>query len=132
MDTDDEIWAECQRCGTELKQSDKQCPKCGCTKKDFKRTIQAVVTTEATIGKEHVARWSSKTYAILFGILAVILFLLYLVYEILPLLPWLKVVVVVVLLMVLVIIGYWQRYNLLMFIRWLDGKLTARKRTGGK
>ena len=132
MDTGEEIWAKCQRCGTELKQGDKECPKCGFTKKHFIRTSQVVVELKATVGKEHVARWSSKTYAILFGILAVILFLLYLVYEVLPLAPWLNVVVVVVLLMVLVVIGYWQRYVLLMFIRWLDRKLTARKTTGIK
>ena len=28
-----EIWARCADCGTELKQGDKQCPKCGSTRK---------------------------------------------------------------------------------------------------
>lgn len=28
-----EVWARCRDCGTELKQGDKQCPKCGSTRK---------------------------------------------------------------------------------------------------
>lgn len=30
-----EVWARCGDCETELKQSDKQCPKCGSTKKAY-------------------------------------------------------------------------------------------------
>ena len=132
MGTDEEIWAKCQRCGTELKQGDRECPECGFTKKDYRRGIQVGVGLKVTVGEEHVAGWSSKTYAILFGMLAVILFLLYLVYEVLPLSPWLNAVIVVVLLMGLAAIGYWQRYVVLMFIRWLDSRLTARKTVGIK
>jgi len=32
-----EVWAKCQQCGTELKQGDKVCPKCGSTKKTSDR-----------------------------------------------------------------------------------------------
>ncbi len=32
-----EIWATCGDCGAELKQSDKQCPKCGSTKKAYEK-----------------------------------------------------------------------------------------------
>jgi predicted amidophosphoribosyltransferase len=32
-----EIWAMCGECGTELKESDKLCPRCGSTKKAYKR-----------------------------------------------------------------------------------------------
>ena len=32
-----EVWAKRQQCGTELKQSDEQCPVCGSTKKVYKR-----------------------------------------------------------------------------------------------
>jgi len=28
-----EVWAKCRQCGTELKQSDQNCPKCGSTQK---------------------------------------------------------------------------------------------------
>ena len=124
----DEICEKCPQCGTELKQGDKMCPECGfTTKMHVDKTATALLGLKATAGKEHVAPWSSKSYAILFGILAVILFLSYLVYEVLPLPSGLKVAVVVVFLIVLAGIGYWQRYVLLMFIRWLDRKLTARK-----
>jgi hypothetical protein len=36
-----EVWARCGDCGTELKQSDKQCPKCGSTKKAFLVEVSA-------------------------------------------------------------------------------------------
>jgi len=32
-----EVWATCGDCGAELKQSDKQCPKCGSTKKAYQK-----------------------------------------------------------------------------------------------
>jgi len=123
----DEVWAKCQQCGTELQQGDETCPKCGFSKKHVERTGHAVVGLKASAGKEHVAPWSSKSYAILFGMLAVILFLLYLAYDLLPLSSGLKVAVVIVSLVVSGVISYWQRYAVLMFIRWLDHKLTARK-----
>lgn len=132
MDTGKEIWAKCQQCGTELKQGDKVCPKCGSTKKDVERTGHAVVGLKASAKKEHVAPWSSKSYAILFGILAIILFLLYLAYELLPLSSGPKVTVVIIVLVVLGVISYWQRYAVLMFIRWLDRKFTARKASRNK
>jgi len=124
----DEVCEKCPQCGTELKQGDKVCPKCGfTTKMHVDKTATALLGLKATAGKEHMAPWSSKSYAILFGIISVVLFLLYLAYELLPLSSGLKVTVVIVSLVVLGVIGYWKRYAILMFIRWLDHKLTARK-----
>ena len=123
----DEVCEKCPQCGTELKQGDKVCPKCGPTKKHVVRTGHAVLGLKAIGGEEHAAVWSSKSYAILFGIISVVLFLLYLAYELLPLSSGLKVTVVIVSLVVLGVISYWKRYAILMFIRWLDHKLTARK-----
>jgi hypothetical protein len=124
----DEVWEKCPQCGAELKQGDKMCPECGfTTKMHLDKTAVALLGLKATAGKEHVAPWSSKSYAILFGIISVVLFLLYLAYELLPLSSGLKVTVVIISLVVLGVIGCWQRYTLLMFIRWLDHKLTARK-----
>lgn len=65
-----EVWARCGDCGTVLKQSDKQCPKCGSTKKAFERKAFTaiglkVVETKAKqkrIGfnkfmKQMISRW---------------------------------------------------------------------------
>ena len=48
-----EVWTRCGECGTELKPSDKQCPKCGSTKKAYDRKasvkiVVKVVETRAT------------------------------------------------------------------------------------
>ena len=124
----DEVCEKCPQCGTELKQGDKMCPECGfTTKMHLDRKAVALLGLKAIGGKEHAAVWSSKSYAILFGIISVVLFLLYLAYELLPLSSGLKVTVVIVSLVVLGVISYWKRYAILMFIRWLDHKLTAKK-----
>ena len=34
-----EVWATCRDCGTELKQDDKQCPKCGSTRKSHDLSV---------------------------------------------------------------------------------------------
>lgn len=39
----DEVWAKCQQCGTELKQGDKVCPKCGSTKKASDREASVAI-----------------------------------------------------------------------------------------
>jgi predicted amidophosphoribosyltransferase len=38
-----EVWARCGQCGEELKQSDNHCPKCGSTKKAYKRECVASI-----------------------------------------------------------------------------------------
>ena len=35
----DEVRVKCERCGAELRESDKECPKCGSTKKMFAKTV---------------------------------------------------------------------------------------------
>lgn len=65
-----EVWARCGECGTELKPSDKQCPKCGSTKKAYEREARVtvgikVVETRATqkrkgyryFMKQMISRW---------------------------------------------------------------------------
>lgn len=42
MDSD-EVWPKCQQCGTELKEGDKVCPKCGSTKKVFDRKASVAI-----------------------------------------------------------------------------------------
>lgn len=65
-----EVWARCGDCGTVLKQSNKQCPKCGSTKKAYERKahvgigVKAVETrvTHKRVGfhkflKQMISRW---------------------------------------------------------------------------
>jgi RNA polymerase subunit RPABC4/transcription elongation factor Spt4 len=39
----DQTWAKCGQCGAELKQSDKQCPECGSTRKSYERKALVIV-----------------------------------------------------------------------------------------
>jgi predicted amidophosphoribosyltransferase len=60
-----EVWATCIDCGAELEQSDKQCPKCGSTKKSYKREFHAtigikVVETRATQKRKGYHRFLKK------------------------------------------------------------------------
>lgn len=132
----EEDWRECKQCGTKLKKSDKVCPKCGSTNVKNAHSRKAFVAIGLDIPEakaEHEAHWSSKSYTILAGILAIILSLLSVaVCELLPLAPWLKIAILFIVLLTLALIIYWQRYHVLMFTRWLDRKFTASKRYGDK
>jgi len=110
--------------GSELKERDEVCPKHSSTEK---KTVGGVVKMKGTLEAKVTAHWNSKSYAILFGILAVILFFLYLAYDLLPLSSGLKIAVISVVLLVLILVIYWKRYSVLMFTRWLDRKFTAKK-----
>jgi hypothetical protein len=46
--SNDEVWARCGDCGEELKQGEKQCPKCGSTKKAYRVEFSVGLTIEAT------------------------------------------------------------------------------------
>lgn len=124
----DEIRVKCGQCGAELKESDKECLECGSTKKVFIETLEQRIHLKVTGSYEHVAPWDSKSYAILCVIVTIILFFLYLAYQLLPLSSGLRIVVLIIVLLVLGSITYRQRYLVLMFIRWLDTRFTARKR----
>lgn len=128
----DEVWAKCQRCGAELKESDKLCPKCGSSKKKFARTLSGTVRPTGSLTREHVACWSGKSIGILALILAVLLFTVEGACELLQLSPVLKVVVRSLVVLALLFIIFWQRYRVFMFTRWLDRKFIARKTYGDK
>ena len=55
-----EVWARCGDCGVELKQSDKQCPTCGSTKKAYKReastSIGLVCSTKSVHRRKGIKR----------------------------------------------------------------------------
>ncbi|OGN97216.1 MAG: hypothetical protein A2Z77_06520 [Chloroflexi bacterium RBG_13_51_36] len=120
------ISRKCEQCGVELKESDKKCPNCG---SNSMYAVQAggTLPTQGSLNREHVAPWTSKDWAILSVILAIILFLLYLAYELLPLSSELKIAISIVIVLALAFAIYWQSYHVRMFIRWLDRKFTARK-----
>jgi len=128
----DEAWAKCQQCGTELKQGDKVCPKCGSTKKHFERTCHAVLTLKTTAQHEHEAHWSSKSWTILGTMMAILALLLAL------LSPWpsfvIRIAIAITILVVALLVGFnnRMRYSLLMLLRQLDHKFTARKKYGDK
>ena len=127
-----EVWAKCQQCGTELKQGDKVCPKCGSTNKHVERTGHAVVGLKASGKVEHEAHWSSKSWTILGIIMAILAFLLAL------LLPSpsfvIRIAIAITILIVVLVLRFNNRikYSFLMFLRQLDHKFTARKTYGGK
>jgi|WetSurMetagenome_2_1015567.scaffolds.fasta_scaffold526877_1 hypothetical protein len=52
--TDNEIWARCQECGTELKQSDECCPKCSSSKKAYFR--EAIVSINLSASSKVVQK----------------------------------------------------------------------------
>jgi len=54
-----EVWATCTDCEAELEQSDKQCPKCGSTKKSYKREFHATIGIKVV---ETKARQKRKGY----------------------------------------------------------------------
>jgi len=48
-----EVWARCGDCGTELKQSDKQCPTCGSTKKAHNVEASVKIGLSVSSGVKH-------------------------------------------------------------------------------
>ncbi len=48
-----EVWATCGDCGEELKQSDKQCPRCGSTKKAFGKKASVAIGLKASASYVH-------------------------------------------------------------------------------
>jgi len=45
-----EVWARCRDCGTELKQDDKQCPKCDSTRKSYE--VEAIVKIGVSVSSK--------------------------------------------------------------------------------
>ena len=128
---DNEVWARCGDCETELTESDKECPECGSTMKAFRKTAKTTIGLRVSCSAEHEAPWSTKSYSILAILLALLLgfggLISYGIWELLPLSAGLKVAVWFVVFLALVVIGWRERYRILMFTRWLDKKSTAKK-----
>jgi len=128
----DEVWAKCQQCGTELKQGDKVCPKCGSTKKHFERTAHTAVGLKASAKAEHEAHWSSKSWTILGTIMAILALLLAV---LLPSLSFvIRIAIAITILTIVLVLRFnnKMKYSFLMFLRQLDHKFIARKTYGDK
>ena len=53
-----EVWARCGNCDTELKETDKQCPECGSTKKVYKKEVSVALGLSVSIGGKHKRKGS--------------------------------------------------------------------------
>ena len=123
----DEVWAKCAECGTELTADDQSCPKCGSTRKLHDLSVSDGIVFGSHLKGEHRAPWNPQTYTILFSLLA---FLSAAFYGTLAVCPghWVvKLPLAVGWFLVVPSLVFWQKYTVLMFVRWLDKKLIAKK-----
>lgn len=126
-----EIWAKCQQCGTELKQGDKVCPKCG-SAKHVERTGLAVVGLKVSAKAKHVAHFGSKELAILGIIVAIVSPLVTLALPSPPYVIRIAIIIAILIIVLVLIFNNKMRYSLIMLLRQLDQKLAARKTYGNK
>jgi hypothetical protein len=54
------ISRKCERCGAELKESDKECPKCGSTKKMFAVIVGGTLTPRGSLRVRHKVKGFGK------------------------------------------------------------------------
>ena len=124
-----EVQCWCQHCKKELPPSHTgPCPHCGKTGKDCKVTATVAVGIKASVSATHKPKWSSESLALFFGFLAV--FLVVVIPGILMLLPFSPGVNYGILVGFLVVAGFifwWQRYRVLMLIRWVEGRFGGEK-----
>ena len=124
-----EVQCWCQHCKKELPPSHTgPCPHCGKTGKDCKATATAAVGIKASASATHKPKWSSESLALFFGFLAI--FLAVVIPGILMLLPFSLGVNYGILVGFLVVAGsifWWQRYRVLMLIRWVKGRFGGEK-----
>lgn len=126
----DDVWARCQQCDTELKQGDKVCPKCGSTKKRIVKIEHAVVAIKENGKRVHNTSFDAKSLGILAAIIAIVAILLTLLVPSLPYRIRIALAAIALVIVLVVIFNNKTRYSLIMFLRWLNEKLAARKTYG--
>ncbi len=107
----------------------KPCPKCGSLKRVFNEKAEVKIGIKASVSATHKPKWSSESLALFFGFLAI--FLAVVIPGILMLLPFSPGVNYGILVGFLVVAGlifWWQRYCVLMLIRWVEGRFGGEKR----
>jgi len=124
------VIVKCKHCGKELPRDHKgPCPYCGKMGKDIIATATAVIGIKTSVSATHKPKWSSESLALFFGFLAI--FLAVVIPGILMLLPFSPGVNYGILVGFLVVAGFifwWQRYPVLMLIRWVEGSFGGEKR----
>jgi len=125
-----EVKCWCKHCGIELPPSHTgPCPKCGKSGKRCEASASDVVGIKASVSGTHKPKWNSESFALFFGFAAV--FLAIVVPGILYLLPFSMGINYAILIGFLLIVGgifWWQRYRVLMLIRWVEGRFGGEKR----
>ena len=128
MENETKCW--CRNCGIELPPSHTgPCPECGKSGKDCKVTASAVVGMKASLSGKYKPKWSSESLALFFGIVAI--FLAIIVPGIIYLLPFSPGINYATLVGFLLIVGgifWWQRYHVLMMIRWVESKFGGERK----
>ena len=126
----DELKCWCRHCGTELPPNHTgPCPHCGRTGKDCKVSTTTVLGIKLSVSTTHKPKWSSESLALFFGFLAI--FLAVIIPGILMLLPFNLGVNYGILVGFLVGVGFifwWQRYRVLILIRWIEGRFGGEKK----
>ena len=124
-----EVQCWCQHCKKELPPSHTgPCPHCGKTGKNCKATATAVVGLKASASATHKPKWSGESLTLFSVLLAI--FLAVVTSGILMLLPFSPSVNYGILVGFLVVAGSifcWQRYRVLMLIRWVEGRFGGEK-----
>ncbi len=120
---------KCRHCGTELPPTHTgPCPKCGREGKVIDLEVSDGAIAGDSLSGKHKPQWSSKSLAVFSVVVAV--FLGIVVPGILYLLPFSLGVNYGILVGFLVVAGsvlWWQRYRVLMLIRWVEGRFGGEK-----
>ena len=124
-----ELQCQCQGCGNELPPSHTgPCPHCGRIGKDCRVTTTTSVGVRASEGGTHKPKWSSRSLALFFGILAIVLAVVVPgVLMLLPFNPGLNYGILIGLSVAAGFFFWWQRYRVLMIIRRVESRLGGKK-----
>jgi hypothetical protein len=125
----DELRCWCKHCGEELEPGHTGvCPKCGKTGKECKVTASVVVGVKDSVAATHKPKWSSESLALFSAFLAIFLAIVCPgILTLLPFSPSCNYGILVGFLVVAGFIFWWQRYRVLMLIRWLEGRFGGEK-----
>jgi len=119
----------CGECGTELKESDKECPNCGTTKKLYSKAVGGgkVDISGGLVSAVHTAQMSLESWAILGLILGfVIPPTFYAVFSMLTIWFWYK--LLIWLGVILIVFRLTRSYRIIMLLRFIADKAYGKHR----
>ena len=127
----------CGECGTRLKESDKECPNCGSTKKTsgpihFVRTAKTSIGLKATASAVHKAHMSPQSWAV-FGLILgfVIPPIFYAVFSILTIGFWYKLLIWLGVILIPFFLAYKYRiiwYKIIVLLRFIADKTYGKRK----